>query len=367
MSFYNVLKEWKSFDFNSYFERVSEEDIIRSINKNTLDSYDLLNIISPKAEEFLEKMAIKVRDNTLKYTGRTILLYTPMYISNYCVNKCAYCGYNVENKIKRRKLNMKEIEEEGQAIRNEGFRELLLLTGESEYHTPVSYIKEGVKRLNSIFPSISIEVYPMKEEGYKELIDEGVNGLTIYQETYDEEVYDKVHLEGPKKDFKFRLDAPERGAKAGMRNIGMGALLGLSEFRKDVFFTALHGKYLLEKYPYLELSFGPPRIRPCVGGFNDIKEITDSNLVQSMLVYKLFYPQGGLNITTRESNELRKFLIPLGVTKMSAGVKTEVGGRTLKEKGQGQFSINDESSTKEVKNLIKECGYQPIFKDWIRI
>lgn len=367
MSFYRILKEWENFDFNGYFKKVKKDDVLTSINKETLDYYDLLNIISPKAEECLEEMAVKVRDNTLKYTGRTILLYTPMYISNYCINKCAYCGYNVENKIKRKKLNIDEIKREGQAIKKEGFREILILTGESKFHTPVSYIKEGIKKLNCIFTSISIEVYPMNVDEYKELIDVGVNGLTIYQETYDEKVYDKVHLKGPKKDFKFRLDAPERGAEAGMRNIGIGALLGLSEFRKDVFFTILHGRYLLDRYPYLELSFGPPRIRPCVGGFNDITEVNDINLVQSMLVYKLFYPQGGLNITTRESTELRRFLIPLGVTKMSAGVSTEVGGRTLKEKGEGQFSVNDESSTEEVKELIKTCGYQPIFKDWIRV
>lgn len=367
MSFYSILEKWKNFNFDEYFKNVSKDDVLRSLEKRNLDEYDLLNLISKKAEECLEEMATIVRDNTLKCSGRTVLLYTPMYISNHCINKCVYCGYSVGNEIERRKLTMEEIEREALEIKKEGFRELLLLTGESEYHTPVSYIKESVSILRDIFPSITIEIYPMEIKGYEEVVKEGVNGLTIYQETYDEEVYDKVHIRGPKKNFKFRLDAPERGAIAGMRSIGMGALLGLSDFRKDVFFTALHGRYLINKYPHLELSFGPPRIRPCASGFSDIKEVTDLNLVQAMLVYKLFYPQGGLNITTRENSEIRKFLVPLGVTKMSAGVSTEVGGRTLNEKGTGQFDISDESTVEEVKNLLKECGYQPIFKDWMRM
>lgn len=367
MSFYDVIEKYRGFDFKGYFENVTRDDVERSIKSNNLTEEDLLNILSPRAEEFLEEMAQKARDYTLKYSGRTILLYTPMYISNYCVNKCAYCGYNIENKIKRKKLTLEEVRNEGKAISDEGFKHLLLLTGESEYHSPVNYIADSVRELKENFPSISIEVYPMTTEGYKEVVDAGVEGLTVYQETYNEEVYDKVHLSGPKKNFKNRLDAPERGLKAGMRSIGLGALLGLSDFREDAFFVAMHGRYLLKKYPHVELSFGPPRIRPCVGGLEDIKDITDRNLVQVMLAYKLFYPQGGLNITTREDNELRKSLIPLGVTKMSAGVSTEVGGRTLNDFGEAQFNISDESTTEEVKELIKECGYQPIFKDWVRL
>lgn len=367
MSFYEVVDKYREFDFDNYFKSVTKDDVIRSINSEHLDEFDLLNLLSEKAEECLEDMAQKARELALKYSGRTILLYTPMYISNFCVNKCSYCGYNIENKIDRRKLTLDEVKEEGESISKEGFKHLLLLTGESEYQSPVSYIADSVRILKDIFPSISIEVYPMKTEQYKEVVDAGVDGLTVYQETYNEEVYDRVHISGPKKDFKNRLDAPERGAKAGMRSLGLGALLGLADFRQDAFFVAMHGRYLVNKYPHVELSFGPPRIRPCAGGLRDIKEVTDKNLVQVMLAYKLFYPQGGINITTRESNEIRKHLIPLGVTKMSAGVSTEIGGRTLNKHGTAQFDINDESSTEEVKELIRECGYQPIFKDWVRL
>lgn len=365
-SFYNIVERYHDFDFEGYFEKVTKEDILRSINARNLRDMDLLNLLSPKAEECLEEMAKVARSNSLKYFGRTVLLYTPLYISNYCVNKCSYCGYNVANKIPRRKLNLEEVEAEGKAISEEGFKHLLVLTGESEYHTPVSYIANSIKVLKKYFPSLGIEVYPMTEEGYKEVVDAGVDSLTIYQETYDKKRYDEVHISGPKKNFKNRLDAPERGAKAGMRSIGIGALLGLSNWRKDAFFTALHGLYLVKKYPHIELSYAPPRIRPCSGGLDKVDGVTDKGLLQVILAYKLAYPQGGINISTRESHEVRKHLIPIGISRISASVSTGVGGRVVKEEGTEQFNINDKSSVDDVKALLKECGYQPIFKDWER-
>lgn len=366
MSFYNIIEKYRDFNFEEYFDKVTKEDVLRSISGNNLNESDLLNILSPRAEECLEEMAQKARDNSLKYFGRTVLLYTPMYISNYCINKCVYCGYNVENEICRKKLTIEEVKREGMAISKEGFKHLLILTGESEYHSPISYLEESVKVLKEYFPSIGIEVYPMSEEGYKQIVDAGVDGLTIYQETYDEEIYDRIHLSGPKKNYRNRLDAPERGAKAGMRNIGIGALLGLNDFRKDAFFTAMHGRYLLKKYPHLEIAYATPRIRPCSGGLEDVKEVTDRNLVQALLSYRLFHPQGGINLSTREDKVMRSNLIELGITKISAGVKIAVGARTAQNKGDTQFDINDESSTEEVKKMIIEKGYQPIFKDWER-
>ena len=216
------------------------------------------------------------------------------------------------------------------------------------------------------FPSITIEIYPMTEEGYKKVIEAGAEGLTVYQETYDEKVYDRVHVAGPKKNYKFRLEAPERGAEAGMRSISIGALLGLADFRIDAFFTAMHGKYLRDKYPHIDISYSVPRIRHCEGGLKKLNEVYDRELVQILLAYRLFDPQGGINISTREGKDFRRNLIPLGVSKISAGVSTEVGGHSLKEKGTSQFDINDESSVSEVKELIKSRGYQPIFKDWHR-
>ncbi|MGG5462214.1 2-iminoacetate synthase ThiH [Clostridium sp. B9] len=366
MSFYEVIEKYREFDFNKYFESVRKGDVLRSIYERNKSEEDLLNLLSPRATEVLENMAQEGRELSLKYFGKTVLLYTPMYISNYCINKCSYCGYNVENKICRRKLNQEEIKKEGKFISEEGFKHILILTGESEYHTPVEYIEESIRTLGEMFPSITLEIYPMTEDGYKKAVLAGAEGLTVYQETYDEEVYDRVHIAGPKKDYKFRLDAPERGAKAGMRSLGIGALLGLSDFRVDAFFTALHGRYLRKKYPHIDISYALPRIRPCEGGLKELNAVSDRDLVQMILAYKLFDPQGGINISTREEKEFRRNLIPLGVTKISAGVSTEVGGHSLKEKGTSQFDISDESSVEDVKELIKSKGYQPIFKDWHR-
>lgn len=365
-SFYSIIENYKNFDFDNYFQNVTRESVLRSINSRNIDDMDILNLLSPRAEEVLEEMAQRARANSLKYFGRTVLLYTPLYISNYCVNKCVYCGYNVTNTIPRRKLTLEEVELEGKAISEEGFKHLLVLTGESEYHTPVDYIADSIKILKKYFPSLGIEVYPMSVDGYKEVVQAGVDSLTIYQETYDEDKYKEVHLSGPKKNFKNRLDAPERGAIAGMRSIGIGALLGLSNWRRDAFFTALHGLYLVKKYPHIELSYAPPRIRPCSGGLDEVQGVSDKNLLQVILTYKLTYPQGGINISTRESNEIRKNLIPIGISRISASVSTGVGGRVVKEEGTEQFNINDESSVDDVKALLKECGYQPIFKDWER-
>ncbi|MGL5153042.1 MAG: 2-iminoacetate synthase ThiH [Clostridium sp.] len=368
MSFYNVINRYKEFDFNGYFENVREEDVRRSIYEENKTPEDLLNLLSPMGLNFLEEMAQVSREITLKHFGRTVLIYTPMYLANYCVNKCAYCGYNVENKINRKKLTLEEVKEESKSIKEMGIKHLLILTGESKYHSPVSYIRECVQVLKEDFPSISIEVYAMDEGEYKELVEAGVDGLTIYQETYNEEIYDKVHISGPKKDYRYRLDAPERGAKAGMRTIGVGALLGLGpNFRVDAFFTALHGEYIAKKYRGVDVSYALPRIRPCESDFDDINEVNDRNLVQMLLAFKIFNETAGINISTRERSGFRENLIPLGVTRLSAGVSTEVGGHTQKDSGEAQFDIEDNRTTDEVKVIIKKMGYQPIFKDWERI
>lgn len=367
MSFYSVIEKYRDFNFEEYFKSVTDDDVKRSIYERNLSPQDLLNLLSPRAINHLEEMAKRAKELSLKYFGRTVLLYTPMYISNYCINKCIYCGYNVENNIVRKMLNQEEIKNEALAIAEEGCRHLILLTGESEHHSPVEYIVESINTIKECFPSITLEVYPMTVDQYKKTVEAGAEGLTIYQETYDEEVYDKVHLFGPKKNYKFRLDTPERGAQAGMRTISIGALLGLADFRKDAFFTALHGDYIRRKYPQCDVTYSPPRIRPCEGGLKKIDGVNDRELVQIILAYRLFAPQCGMNISTRENVDMRRGLIPFGVTKISAGVSTAVGGHTLKNKGTSQFDVNDESSVEDIKNLIKSIGYQPILKDWERI
>ncbi|WP_069649041.1 2-iminoacetate synthase ThiH [Caloranaerobacter ferrireducens] len=367
MSFYSEYLKYKNFQFNKFLENITSSDIFRIINKDKIDEYDFLTLLSNEAEKYLEEMAQKAHQLTVQNFGKTILLYTPLYLSNFCVNRCSYCGFNIENKIKRKKLTFEEIEEEAKAISSTGLRHVLILTGESRKETPVSYIVDAVKILKKYFDSISIEIYPLKEDEYREVIKAGVDGLTIYQEVYDEDIYDKVHIAGPKKNYRFRLNAPERACKARMRNISIGALLGLNDWRKEAFLTGLHAKYLQDKYSDVEISVSLPRIRPHIGVYEDIYPVSDKNLVQIMLALRLFLPRIGITISTRENQKLRDNLIPLGVTKTSAGVSTEVGGHSSKTKSDSQFEISDKRSVIEMKKAILSRGYQPVFKDWMQI
>ena len=322
-----------------------------------------MSVIHEK-ENFLEEMAQKATKITLSNFGKAVSLYTPIYISNYCENKCVYCSYNTENEIKRKKLTLEEIEAEAISIHKTGLRHIIILTGESRFYSPLSYIKDCVRIMKKYFSSISIEIYPLEEDEYRELVEVGVDGLTIYQETYDMKIYDKIHLAGPKKNYRYRLETPERACRAGIRGIGVGALYGLSDWRKEAYSSGLHAKFIQDKFPAMEINMSIPRIRPHSGSRIDLNEITEKNVVQIMLAFKLFLPRAGINITTRESAEFRNNLIPLGVTKISAGVSTEIGGHTKEDKGDGQFEIADTRNVKEIKSMLLSKGYCPVLKDW---
>lgn len=366
MSFYDVIEKYKDFDFDGYFDKVSDDDVLRSLSKDKLNHKDLLNLLSPTARKNLETMAQKASKLALQYCGKTATLYTPIYIANYCENHCVYCGYNCHSGIKRKKLSLEEIKKEGECVGAKGFKHIIVLTGESETKSSVEYIGDAVGILSKNFPSIAIEVYPMDVEGYTHLVYKGADSLTIYQETYDEEVYKKVHIKGPKADYRYRLDAPERGAIAGMRSLSIGALLGLSDFRKDAFFSILHGEYLKTKYPHIELSYSAPRIRPFKGSFEDVLEVDDATEFQILTVMRLFDPHAALNVSSRETLDMRKHLMPLGVTKLSAAVSTDVGGHSQGEENTAQFKTNDDNSIEEVASMLKSIGYQYVFKDWVR-
>jgi len=364
MSFYDKYNQYKEFDFNKFFENVTGEDVLRAINRERLNESDFLVLLSDKADEHLEAMAVKSKQLTLQHFGKAILLYTPMYLANFCVNQCVYCGFNITNKIRRRKLTLEEVEEEAKVISSTGLRHILILTGESRQQSSVSYIKECVGVLKKYFRSISIEIYPLETQEYAELVEAGVDGFTIYQEVYNEDMYKLLHLKGPKRDHRYRLDAPERACEAKMRSVNIGALLGLDDWRKEAFFTGLHADYLQNKFLDTEISISFPRIRPHVGDFQPNSVVSDRNLVQIMLATRLFMPRAGITISTRERAEFRDNLIGLGVTKMSAGSSTEVGGHTLEDKSEGQFDISDPRGVEEIKNLVYSKGYQPVFKDW---
>lgn len=364
MSFYERYKQYADFDFDSFYKEITAEDVLRVLGKDKLTARDFMLLLSPAAGQYLESMARKAQRLTHQHFGRVIFLYAPLYLANYCVNRCAYCGFNAENSIRRKKLTPEEVEEEARSISAQGIRHILLLTGESRKHSPVSYIKECVEAVKKYFTSIAIEVYPLETEEYRDLVESGVDGLTIYQEVYDEKIYAEVHLGGPKRDYLFRLNAPERGCRAGMRSVGIGALLGLGDWRKEAFFTGLHAAYLQDNYLDTEISVSLPRLRPHPGSFTPKYEVDDRSLVQIMLAYRLFLPRVGITISTRERAELRNNLIGLGVTRMSAGSSTEVGGYTGREKSEAQFEVSDDRSVEDFSRMIYSKGYQPVFKDW---
>ncbi|MCG8501183.1 MAG: 2-iminoacetate synthase ThiH [Firmicutes bacterium] len=364
MSFYDEYLVYKDFNFNRFFEGITDDRIRAVIRKGKLTARDFLTLLSPMAEKHLEEMAQQAHKVTVQHFGKTILLYTPMYLSNYCTNRCLYCGFNTANEILRKQLTLEEVETEAKAIAETGLRHILILTGDARNMASPDYIEDCVKVLTQYFTSVSIEVYAMEQEEYARLIQAGVDALTIYQETYNEGLYDKVHLRGPKKDYRYRLDAPERACKAAMRSVNIGALLGLDEWRKEAFFTGLHANYLQDRYTDTEISISLPRLRPHEGSFQPKDIANDTHMVQMMVAFRLFMPRAGITISTREHARFRDNVMRLGVTKMSAGSTTVVGGHTQQEKHTGQFEISDERNVVQMREAILGLGYQPVFKDW---
>ncbi len=367
MSFDAVLDKYEGFDFSGSFNAAGGQDVMRALSTKRCSSEDLLALLSPAAEGYLEDIAKKARQVTLKNFGKAIQLYTPLYLSDYCENRCLYCGFNVDNKIERRKLGPEELEKEAAFIAATGLRHILILTGSSRRHSPVSYIRDCVRILKRYFTSISIETYAMISDEYAELIKEGVDGLTIYQEVYNRDIYDKVHAAGTKKDYIFRLEAPERAAEAGMRFINIGALLGLYEWRSEIFFTGLHAQYLQDKFSDAEVSVSVPRLRSHVGEFRPYCDISDTDVTQGILALRLFLPRAGITLSTRESAYFREHALLFGITKMSAGSTTAVGGHTLHNTESGtsvQFEISDKRGVAEIREMLSSKGYQPVLKDW---
>lgn len=364
MDFYSLYTHWKNQDIDGFLMKVTADDVRRALAGRKLSEYDYLRLLSPAAEVFLESMAQKAHELTVNQFGKAILLYTPMYLSNYCVNHCLYCGFNAKNQIERKQLDLDEVEAEARRISETGLKHILILTGESRKHAGMDYLKRCIGVLKRYFTSIAIEIYPLEAHEYQDLMRAGVDSVTLYQETYDEDIYDRLHVKGPKKDYRFRIHAPERACGAGMRGMNIGALLGLSEPAKESFFTGLHAWYLQKHYPEVDISVSFPRMRPHTGSFQPDHPVDDKRLVQAILALRLFLPRAGITLSTRENARFRNHILPLGVTRMSAGSTTKVGGHTQKCNKTGQFDISDERSVSEMAHHLVALGYQPVFKDW---
>ncbi len=365
MTFYDEIVKLRETDYVGIYSRVTESQVRKILSKSSLQPSDFLSLLSPQASPLLEEIAQAAHRSTVQNFGRTIVLYTPLYLANYCVNYCVYCGFSAKNHIERRKLKLDEVESEAQAIAATGLKHLLILTGESREESPVSYICDCMRVLRKYFPSISIEIYPVSKDEYTELINAGADGLTLYQEVYHEETYLKLHPKGPKRDYRFRLEAPERAGEAGIRTINIGALLGLYDWRTEVFITGMHADYLQRKFPEIEISVSCPRMRPYSGeSYHPEFPLSDRDLVQAITALRLFLPRLGITLSTREDSRLRDNLMKVGVTKMSAGSSTAVGGHTDGKDSVGQFDISDHRNVPEMQEAIARSGYKPVLQDW---
>ena len=316
--------------------------------------------------EFLEELAQEAKRLTEQYFGRTITLFTPLYLSNYCSSHCTYCGFHSQNKIDRTRLNPDQIRREMQAIAQTGIQNVLMLTGESYKFTPASYLKEAAQLAKEFFQGISLEVHPMEIPEYRELFTAGVDGITVYQETYDRKRYAEVHLSGYKKNYDYRRDTPRRATQGGMRQISMGILLGLSEVACDLFELYNHLREMEKNFPGVEYSVSFPRLRKIKGRAFAICDVDDKTLIKIICLTRILFPRVGINLSTREKADLRDHLLGIGITRISAGSNTSVGGYSLKspEDQDPQFDIEDTRGVAEIVAMLKSRNFDPVFTDW---
>ena len=350
-------------------DNYTDNDVKNALNKDTLTTRDFGALLSSAAESRLEELARRSKAETRKQYGNSVSMYTPLYISNYCDNQCTYCGFNCKNDILRGKLSLDEVETELKAIAETGLEELLLLTGEAREISDVEYIGNAVKLAAKYFSTVGIEVYPLSEDEYKHVHNCGADFVSIYQETYNKKTYEKYHVSGPKRDFDFRFNSQERAVKAGMRGVSFGALLGLGDFRSDAFATGLHAYYLQQKYPHAEISFSAPRLRSFINSGETVLNVTEKQLLQVFMAYRIFMPFSSIVISTRERARFRDNVIGLAANKMSAGVRVGVGGHSSEsaQKGDEQFEISDPRATAQIHEMILSKGLQPVYTDYIRM
>ena len=361
-----VISAMEKFNPESY----TESDVHRALSKTSLSPEDFAALLSPAATPLIEEIAMAARKETKKHFGNSVYMFTPIYIANYCENYCIYCGFNCHNKINRAQLNYEEIEKEMAAVAKTGLQEVLILTGESRSKSTVQYIGEACKIARKYFKVIGLEIYPVNSDEYAYLHKCGADYVTVFQETYNSDKYETLHLAGHKRIFPYRVNAQERALKGGMRGVGFGALLGLDDFRKDAFATGYHAYLLQRKYPHAEIAFSCPRLRPIIN--NDRINPMDGHetqLLQVVCAYRLFMPFAGITISTRECARVRDNLVNIAATKISAGVSTGVGEHIEdnEKKGDDQFEISDGRSVEEVYDALLKNGLQPVMNDYIYV
>ncbi len=367
-----VMSQVASYDYQTY----TEKDVKAALEHRTCSVEDFKALLSPAAEPFLEQMAERARWETSKHFGNTVYLFTPLYIANYCENYCVYCGFNCYNHINRMKLNKEQIEKEMKVIADSGMEEILILTGESRGKSGVDYIGEACKLAKKYFRMVGLEIYPVNSDEYRYLHECGADYVTVFQETYDTDKYETLHLMGHKRVWPYRFNAQERALMGGMRGVGFSALLGLSDFHKDALASALHVYYLQRKYPHAEMSLSCPRLRPIINNdkINPL-DVHEKQLCQIICAYRIFLPYVGITVSSRESASFRNGIVKIAATKVSAGVSTGIGDHESKysgkddgtETGDEQFEINDGRSFETMYEDITEEGLQPVLNDYVYV
>lgn len=367
-----VISEMKAYDAGRY----TAADVRRALEHETVTKEDFKALLSPAAEPFLEKMAERAQIETGKHFGNTVYVFTPLYIANYCENYCIYCGFNCYNDIRRRRLDEQEIEHEMKVIADAGLEEILILTGESRGMSDVHYIGEACKLARKYFRNVGLEVYPMNSDEYRYLHECGADYITVFQETYDSDKYETLHLMGHKRVFPYRFEAQERALMGGMRGVGFSALLGLADFRKDALASALHVYYLQRKYPYAEYSLSCPRLRPIINNDKiNPQDVSEKRLCQILCAYRLFLPYVGITVSSRETKVFRNGIVKIAATKVSAGVSTGIGDHESKysgeepdkDAGDEQFEISDSRSLTQMYDDMEEEGMQPVLNDYVYV
>ena len=361
-----VVAAMEAYDYNTY----TAEDVKRALAHAERTPEDFQALLSPAALPFLEEIAQAAQIETRKHFGNSVYMFTPIYIANYCENYCIYCGFNCHNKINRAQLNAEEIEKEMAAIAETGLQEILILTGESRNKSTVEYIGEACKIARKYFKVIGLEVYPVNSDEYAYLHECGADYVTVFQETYNSDKYETLHLAGHKRIYPYRVNAQERALKGGMRGVGFGALLGLDDFRKDAFATGYHAYLLQRKYPHAEIAFSCPRLRPIINNDRiNPMDVHEQQLLQVVCAYRLFMPFASITVSTRECERVRDHLVQIAATKISAGVSTGIGGHVeeIEEKGDDQFEISDGRSVKEVYDALLTNHLQPVMSDYIYV
>ena len=361
-----VVDAMHAYDYDKY----TAADVKQAIAHSSRTPEDFAALLSPAALPFIEEIAQAAQIETRKHFGNSVYMFTPIYIANYCENYCIYCGFNCHNKIKRAQLNESEIEKEMQAIAETGLQEILILTGESRNKSTVEYIGNACKIARKYFKVIGLEIYPVNSDEYAYLHACGADYVTVFQETYNSDKYETLHLAGHKRIYPYRVNAQERAIRGGMRGVGFGALLGLDDFRKDAPATALHVYYLQRKYPHAEMSLSCPRLRPIINNDKiNPKDVHETQLLQVVCAYRLFMPFASITVSTRECARVRDNLVGIAATKISAGVSTGIGSHVddIEDKGDDQFEISDGRNVEEVYNALLSNNLQPVMSDYIYV